>query len=257
MGVVARVVNQVIPPPEALSLPPVLMSLIEKRQGLILVTGPTGSGKSTALASLIDKINRSRPSHIITIEDPIEYVHGNILSIVEQRELHADTMSFSTALKFALRQNPDVIMVGEVRDVETMAAALTAAETGHRVLAAIHTNSAPQTVDRIVDSFPEHQQNQIRQQLAGVILGVVSQRLLPRLDGVGRAAAFEIMIGTPPVRSLIREGKTHQLQSVIETSYKDGMVTLEKSLETLYNAGLVSLESTKAYQADYQETRSF
>ena len=257
LGVVARVVNSIIPTPTTLSLPPALLKLLTKHQGLLLVTGPTGSGKSTTLACLLDQINRQRNAKIITIEDPIEYVHSNCRSVVEQRELHSDTLSFSSALKSALRQDPDVIMVGEMRDVETISAALTAAETGHLVFATIHTNSAPQTVDRIVDSFPNHQQNQIRQQLAGVILGVVSQRLLPRLDGVGRAAAFEIMIGTPPVRSLIREGKTHQLQSVIETSYKDGMVTLEKSLEALYNAGMISLESTKAYQADYQETRSF
>ena len=256
VGAVARVVNLVIPPPEALCIPPAVLGLIEKRQGLILVTGPTGSGKSTTLASLIDRINRSRPAHIITIEDPIEYVHGNIQSIVEQRELHADTMSFSTALKYALRQNPDVIMVGEMRDVETMAAALTAAETGHLVLATIHTNSAPQTVDRIVDSFPVAHQNQIRLQLASVLLGVISQRLLPGRNG-GRAAAFEVMIGTPPVQANIREGKTHQLQSVIETGGKDGMITLEKALERLYDQGLVTLDEIKRFKVDCKQVASY
>lgn len=257
LGVVARVVNSIIPSPQSLSLPPAVLGLIEKHQGLILVTGPTGSGKSTTLASLIDQINSRKNAKIITIEDPIEYVHRNQCSVVEQRELHTDTLSFASALKYALRQDPDVIMVGEMRDVETIAAVLTAAETGHLVFATIHTNSAPQTIDRIVDSFPSHQQNQIRQQLASVILGVVSQRLLPRADHAGRAAAFEILIGTPPVQSLIREGKTHQLQSVLETSGKDGMITLEKSMENLYNAGIVSLEATQVYHADYKQTQEF
>ena len=257
LGVVARVVNTSIPSPEALSLPPVLLDLITKRQGLILVTGPTGSGKSTTLASLLDQINRTRSAKIITIEDPIEYVHFNRQSVVEQRELHSDTLSFSSALKYALRQDPDVIMVGEMRDTETMASAITAAETGHLVFATVHTNSAPQTIDRIVDSFPSHQQNQIRQQLASVILGVISQRLLPTIDRPGRVGAFEVMVGTPPVQSLIRDGKTFQLQSVIETSYKDGMITLEKYLENLYNQGRISYESTRMFRPDYQVTQRF
>ena len=257
LGVVARAINNFIPSPETLALPQALLNLLDKRQGLVLVTGPTGSGKSTTLACLIDQINQRKNGKIITIEDPIEYVHSNKTSIVDQRELHSDTMSFSTALKYALRQDPDVIMVGEMRDIETMAAVLTAAETGHLVFATVHTNSAPQTIDRIVDSFPSHQQNQIRQQLASVILGVVSQRLLPRIDQPGRIAAFEILIGTPPVQSMIREGKTFQLQSVLETSSKDGMITLEKSMENLYHAGLVSLESTRVYHADYKQTQAF
>ena len=257
LGLVARVVNNVIPSPQSLSIPQVVLELTGKHQGLILVTGPTGSGKSTTLAALIDLINSSRNAKIITIEDPVEYVHSNKCSIVEQRELHSDTLSFASALKYALRQDPDVIMVGEMRDVETIASVLTAAETGHLVFATIHTNSAPQTIDRIVDSFPSHQQNQIRQQLASVILGVVSQRLLPKIGGVGRAAAFEVLIGTPPVQSLIREGKNHQLQSVIETSYKDGMISLEKSMEALYNDGIVSLESTQVFKAKYNSTQAF
>ena len=257
LGVVCRVVNIRIPTPEELKLPVQLVRMAHKQQGLILITGPTGSGKSTTLASLLNQINRKTAKHIITIEDPIEYVHENINSIVEQRELHADTLSFASALKYALRQDPDVIMVGEMRDTETIAATLTAAETGHLVFATIHTNNAPQTIDRIVDSFPTDQQNQIRLQLSGVLLGVLSQRLLPRLDGKGRAAAFELMAGTPPVLALIRDGRTHQLQSTIETSQKDGMCTLEKSLEELYNQGIISEDQKMAYRADYQMTREF
>ena len=257
LGVVIRVVNTVIPSPEKLQLPPAIMGLTAKHQGLVLVTGPTGSGKSTTLASLIDHINATRSCKIITIEDPIEYVHFNKQSIIEQRELHSDTLSFSTALKYALRQDPDVILVGEMRDLETISSAITAAETGHLVFATIHTNSAPQTIDRVIDSFPSHQQNQIRQQLSSVILGVISQRLLPRIDSPGRIGAYEIMIGTPPVQSLIREGKTFQLPTVIETSYKDGMISLEKSMEALYNNGIISLESTQVFKADYKVTQSF
>ena len=242
IGLVARVINNQVPEPEKLGLPPVLLHLASKMQGLILVTGPTGSGKSTTLASMIDHINRKRAAHIITIEDPIEYVHKNICSTIEQRELHADTLSFSGALRSALRQDPDVILVGEMRDTETMAAAITAAETGHLVLATVHTNSAPQTIDRIVDSFPDYQQNQIRLQLAGVILGVVSQRLLPKKDGSGRTAVFEIMVGTSPIQALIREGKTHLLRSSIETGYKDGMITMERALDELRRKNLVAPE---------------
>lgn len=257
VGVVARVISDRIPTPEELRLPPQVLRLMTKQQGLILVTGPTGSGKSTTLASLINLVNRTTAKHIITIEDPIEYVHSNIMSLVEQRELHADTMAFATALKYALRQDPDVILVGEMRDIETIGAALTAAETGHLVLATLHTNSAPQTIDRIIDSFPAHQQNQIKLQLAGVLLGVISQRLLQRCDGKGRIAAFEIMMGTPPAAALIREGKTAQLQSILETSYKDGMITLERSLEELYSRGLVSADEVQSLTKDYQQTKAF
>ena len=257
LGVVARVVPGEIPSPTALGLPPVLVRLMDKKQGLILVTGPTGSGKSTTLASLLNMVNRNRPCHIITIEDPIEYVYDNACSVVEQRELHSDTLEFAAALKAAMRESPDIIMVGEMRDIATMSSALTAAETGHLVLATIHTNSAPQTVDRIIDSFPPSQQNQIRQQLSGALLGVISQRLLPRLDGCGRVAAFEVMIGTPPIQSLIREGKTHMLQSAIETASKDGMITLRKALELLSMNGLVSRKETLRFSADYKETEAF
>jgi len=257
LGMVARVVNVKIPTPAQLGLPEVVSGLCGKRQGLVLVTGPTGSGKSTTLASLLDVINRTRNAHIITIEDPIEYVHRNINSIIEQRELHADTHSFSSALKYALREAPDVIMVGEMRDTETMSAALTAAETGHLVFATIHTNSAPQTVDRIVDSFPMYQQNQIRLQLAATLLAVISQRLIPSIDGSSRLAAFEIMIGTPPVQALIREGKTHQLRTVIETSLKDGMCTLDRSMENLADDGLISPDELKRFTADYKQIDSY
>ena len=239
VGIVARVINTNIPEPATLGIPPVLMSMALKNQGLFLVTGPTGSGKSTTLAALVDYINKKRHAHIITIEDPIEFVHSNKRSIIEQRELHADTLSYSCALRNALRQDPDVILVGEMRDTETMAAAITAAETGHLVLATIHTNNAPQTIDRIVDSFPDHQQNQIRMQLAGVLLGVVSQRLLPLKDNKGRVAVFEIMTGTSPIQALIREGKTHLLRSSIETGYKDGMITMERALKELAEKNIV------------------
>jgi twitching motility protein PilT len=257
LGVVCRVVNTHIPTPQELTLPPPLVRLAFKQQGLILITGPTGSGKSTTLASLINVINEMSAKHIITLEDPIEYVHENKNSVIEQRELHTDTLNFTSALRYALRQDPDVIMVGEMRDKETMAAALTAAETGHLVFATIHTNNAPQTIDRIVDSFPTDQQNQIRMQLSGVLLAVLSQRLLPRIDGKGRVAAFELMTGTPPVLALVRDGRTHQLQSAIETSWKDGMCTLDKSLEDLYNQGFITDEQRQSFRADYQQTRSF
>ena len=257
IGIVARVINSYIPTPEQLGLPRVLLDLIKYKQGLILVTGPTGSGKTTTLASLINVINNTRNAHIITIEDPIEYTHKNINSIVEQRELNADTLSFSTALKSALRQDPDVILLGEMRDTETMSAALTAAETGHLVFATIHTNNAPQTVDRIVDSFPSAQQNQIKLQLSGCILGIVSQRLLRTVDGESRVGAFEVMVGTAPVKALIREGKTHQLQSAIETGFKDGMLTMDHSLDYLYDKGVVTYEETQGFRTKEKQVRNF
>ena len=252
VGIVCRVIVSKIPKPEDLHLPLQVLQLTTKQQGLILITGPTGSGKSTSLASMIDFINRNRAEHIITIEDPIEYVHNNIMSLIEQREVHADTHSFAAALKYALREDPDVILVGEMRDTETIAAALTAAETGHLVFGTLHTNSAPQTIDRIIDSFPSHQQNQIKLQLSSVILGIISQRLLPTVDGKGRVAAFEILVGTPPVQALVREGKTAMLQSQLETGAKDGMITMQKSLETLYSEGKISLEEMQSYMLDYK-----
>ena len=247
LAMVARVVNDTIPAPETLNLPPVLLELAEKKQGLILITGPTGSGKSTTLASLLDRINHRRACHIVTIEDPIEYIYRNDLAVIEQRELNSDTFSFSDALRSALRQAPDIILVGEMRDTATIAAALTAAETGHLVFATLHTNSAPQTVDRIIDSFPAAQQNQIRQQFAACLLAVISQRLLPRVDRPGRVAAFEVMVATHGVQSLIRENKTFQLPSMLETGVKDGMITLDRSLEKLCAAGIISPESRASF----------
>ncbi len=237
-----RLIPIEIPALESLGLPANVTALANRQQGLVLVTGPTGSGKSTTLASLIHLINTTRNCHIITIEDPIEFVHPNGTATVEQREIGADTKSFAAALKYILRQDPDVILVGELRDVETISAALTAAETGHLVFATLHTNDAPQTIDRIIDVFPPFQQTQIRTQLASCLTAVISQRLLARADGEGRVAAFEILMGTTAVRAVIREGKSFQLQSVIETSFRDGMVTLERSMGEQVRAGTVSFD---------------
>lgn len=240
VAVAIRVIPKRIPPPEELGLPQTLLELASKRKGLLLITGPTGHGKSTTLASLINLINQNRACHIITIEDPIEYVHSNQKAVIEQREVYADTMSFSNALKYVLRQDPDVILVGEMRDPETISAALTAAETGHLVMATLHTNDAIKSIDRIIDSFPSHQQSQIRTQLAGSLLGIVSQRLIPRRDNKGRVAAFEIMVNTKAIETLIRESKTHQAMSVMETSAKDGMITLDKALTELYEKNIIT-----------------
>jgi twitching motility protein PilT len=257
VGTAIRMISNHIPSPEELKIPPSIVNLTSKKHGLILVTGPTGHGKSTTLASLIDRVNTLRGCHIITVEDPIEYVHQNKKAVIEQREVHADTLSFGNALKYVLRQDPDVILVGEMRDTETIAAALTAAETGHLVMATLHTNSAPQSIDRIIDSFPGHQQNQIKLQLAGTLLGIVSQRLIPHKDGQSRVAAFEIMLGTPAVQSLIREGKTSHLQSVIETSFKDGMVTMEKAVGELYAKELISREDMNSLIRNFKSDKAY
>lgn len=248
-----RVIPGYIPNCRELEIPKTLIQISQKKQGLILVTGPTGHGKSTTLASLISAINKKYSRHIITVEDPIEYVHKNEKSIVEQREVYADTLSFATALKYVLRQDPDVILVGEMRDPETISAALTAAETGHLVMATLHTNNASQTIDRIIDSFPAHQQNQIRLQLAGTLECIVAQRLLPRKNGDGRIAAFEMMIGTPAVRALIRENKTHMAVSQIETSAKDGMITIDKALRNLFDRNLISRKEAISHMANPSE----
>ncbi|MCM8530109.1 MAG: PilT/PilU family type 4a pilus ATPase [Lentisphaeraceae bacterium] len=237
-----RVINQVIPNPTSLGLAPAVVEMANKPHGLVLITGPTGHGKSTTMACMIDQINNSRSCHIITIEDPIEYVHKNKKAIIEQRELYADTHSYANAMKYILRQDPDVILIGEMRDPETIAAALTAAETGHLVLATLHTNDAIQTVDRIIDSFPPHHQNQIRSQLAACLVGVVAQRLLPRKDKSGRVAVFELLMGTIAAKSLIRDGKTHQMRAIMETAQKDGMITMDKALKDLYDQGIISRE---------------
>ncbi|OHE56089.1 MAG: type IV pili twitching motility protein PilT, partial [Thermodesulfovibrio sp. RBG_19FT_COMBO_42_12] len=202
---------------EELGLPPVARELVKKPRGLILVTGPTGSGKSTTLASMIDKINSERQEHIVTIEDPIEFVHNHKMCVVNQREVHADTQSFKNALKYILRQDPDVVLIGEMRDLETIEAALTISETGHLTFATLHTNSSVQTINRIVDVFPPHQQPQIRAQLSFVLEGVISQQLLPRKDGTGRVLALEVMIPNPAIRNLIREDKIHQIYSIMQT----------------------------------------
>lgn len=242
-----RVINDVIPRAVDLGLPPAVIELANRSSGLVLVTGPTGHGKSTTLACLIDQINQTRSCHIITIEDPIEFVHANRQAVIEQREVLSDTQGFVHALKYILRQDPDVILIGEMRDHETMSAALTAAETGHLVLATLHTNDCPNTIDRIVDSFPAHQQPQVRSQLAGCLQGVVAQRLLPTIDGTGRVAAFEIMLGNNAVKTMIRDGRSHQLLQTIETCAKDGMVTMERAMQNLYNHNLVSRETLKGF----------
>jgi twitching motility protein PilT len=234
-----------IPSFEELCLPPVVERFANLPQGLVLVTGPTGSGKSTTLASVIDYINEHRPKHILTIEDPIEYVHCHKRSAVSQREVGVDTESFHRALRAALREDPDVILVGEMRDPETIQIALTIAETGHLVFATLHTNDAATALDRIVDVFPSERQTQIRVQLAGSLAGVLSQRLLPRVGG-GMVAAFEVLIANNPVRNLVREGKTHQLRNVIHSHRGDGMQTLEMSLNALIAQGTITYEDALA-----------
>jgi len=231
---------------EDLQLPKSLHNFAKMRQGFVLVTGPTGHGKSTTLASIINEINLENPMHILTIEDPIEYVYPRGRALVSQRELHLDTHSWDIALRSALREDPNVVLVGEMRDYETIAAALTIAETGHLVFATLHTNSASQTIDRIVDVFPENQQEQVRIQLSNTLAGIVSQRLMPALGG-GRVPAVEILIGTPAIRNLIREGKTHQIDSALQTSSEQGMVTLDASLATLIKAGRISEEVGLSY----------
>ncbi|MHB8732066.1 MAG: type IV pilus twitching motility protein PilT [bacterium] len=239
---VFRLIPTVIKSLDQLGMPSVLRTLAMKDRGLVLVTGPTGSGKSTTLAAMIDLMNTERPDHIITIEDPIEFVHQHKSCVVNQREVGPHTNSFSAALRSALREDPDIILVGEMRDLETIAMALTAAETGHLVLATLHTNSAAQTINRVIDVFPPHQQEQIRVQLSEAMLGVLAQTLIPRVDGRGRVAAIELMIATPAIRNLIREGKTFQIPSMIETGSKEGMISLDQSLRDLLRRGLISPE---------------
>ncbi|MBE0476023.1 MAG: type IV pilus twitching motility protein PilT [Coriobacteriia bacterium] len=233
-----------------LGLPRVLEEFSMKPRGLVLVTGPTGSGKSTTLAAMIDHINTHRELHVVTIEDPIEYLHQHKRSMVNQREIGSDTRSFATALKHVLRQDPDVILIGEMRDLETIAAALTAAETGHLVLATLHTQGAAQTIDRIVDVFPPHQQQQVRVQLSSSLQGVVSQQLLPTADGRGRIVAVETLSATSAVRNLVREAKAHQLDTVMQTGAQQGMVTMDLSLAELYGRGAVTLETAMQHSMD-------
>lgn len=235
-----------IPTLDELSLPKILSDFCNLPQGFILVTGPTGHGKSTTIAAMIQRINETRPVHVITIEDPIEYIYPHQKALVDQREMHLDTYSWEVALRSALRQDPDVVMIGEMRDYETIAAAITIAETGHLVFATLHTNSAAQTVDRIIDAFPPLQQQQVRVQLSLILEGVIAQRLVPSLQR-GLIPAVEIMLPSPAVRSVIREGKTHQLDNIISTSFDQGMVSLERALARLVNEGKLDLEVAKAH----------
>jgi twitching motility protein PilT len=236
-----------------LGLPPIVAKLAERPRGLILVTGPTGSGKSTTLAAIIDKINKERKGHIITVEDPIEFIHRHQACIVNQREVGTDTKNFSTALKYALREDPDVILVGEMRDLETIAAALTIAETGHLALATLHTNSAAESINRIIDVFPHNQQSQVRAQLAFVLEGVVTQTLLPKAKGRGRVMAAEIMVATPAIRALIRDEKIHQIYSAMQSGKKFGMQTMNDALYQLYVAREVTDEECLRVSGDPNE----
>ncbi|MDR2587100.1 MAG: PilT/PilU family type 4a pilus ATPase [Coriobacteriales bacterium] len=248
---VIRVVSFEMPDPETLSIPPSVLELAELRRGLVLITGPAGSGKTTTLATIIDRINNTRNAHIITLENPIEFLHRHAKSLVSQREVNIDTSSYATALRAALRQSPDVILIGELRDAETISIALTAAETGHLVFSTLHTVGATNTVDRLVDSFSAEQQTQVRMQLSMVLQSVVSQQLVPLLDG-GMVPAFEIMHCNNAVRNLIREGRTHQIPSVINTSSEEGMIGMDASLLALYRAGRISYQEmlTRALSPD-------
>jgi len=255
-GCVAMAIRRfpfVIRPLEDLGMPSVVSSLAERPRGLVLVTGPTGSGKSSTLAAMVDKINRERYGHILTIEDPIEFVHKHRNCVVNQREIGSDTKSFASALRHALRQDPDVILIGEMRDLETMQAAITIAETGHLCLATLHTNSAVEAVNRIIDVFPAHQQAQIRAQLAFVLEGVVTQTLLPRAKGIGRVCATEVLLCTPGVRACIREGRLHQLYAQIQAGKKHGMQTLNDALFELHNRGEARLEDCLKASGDATE----
>jgi twitching motility protein PilT len=244
VAAVYRVIPEIIKGFDELGLPSVLASLAERPRGLVLVTGPTGSGKSTTLAAMIDKINTERAEHILTIEDPIEFVHQHKGCIVNQREVHQDTQGFANALRAALREDPDIVLIGELRDLETIESALRIAETGHLTFATLHTNSAAQTINRIIDVFPAHQQGQIRTQLSLVLEGIVCQALLPRVDGKGRVVALEIMIPNPAIRNLIRDDKVHQIYSTMQTGQeKLGMQTMNQSLSTLYAKRLIKLET--------------
>ncbi len=237
---------------EQLGLPPIVNKFADYPRGLVLFTGPTGSGKSTSLAAIIHRINHERATHIVTIEDPIEYTHKSIKSVVVQREVHYDTYSFSAALRSSLRQDPDVVLIGEMRDLETISSAITIAETGHLVLATLHTNNAAQSVDRMIDVFPPHQQPQIRSQLANILMAICSQRLIPAIGG-GRIAAAEILIATPAVRNIVREGKSHQLEAVIQTGAEFGMQSMDKTLVNLIHNGTITYEEARNYAVDLDE----
>ncbi|MBP9995982.1 MAG: type IV pilus twitching motility protein PilT [Lachnospiraceae bacterium] len=245
-----RLVSSDVPAPESLGVPESVIDLYNRKRGLILVTGPTGSGKSTTLAAIIDRINHMRDAHVITLEDPIEYLHKHDKSIVNQREIGLDSQSYANALRAALREDPDVILVGEMRDFETISVAITAAETGHLVLSTLHTIGAASTVDRVIDVFPPHQQQQIRVQLANVLEAVISQQLMPTADGKGRVAAFEVLHTSNAVRNLIREGKSHQLTSVMQTNKKMGMITMDDCIQSLYFANRITKDTAVQFAVD-------
>ena len=247
-----RLISTEILTVEQLGLPQIVNKFAEYPRGLVLVTGPTGSGKSTSLAALINKINVEQSRHIITIEDPIEYTHRSKKSVIVQREVHYDTYSFAAAMRSALRQDPDVVLLGEMRDLETIAAAITTAETGHLVFATLHTNSAAQSIDRMIDVFPPHQQPQIRAQLSNILMAVCSQRLVPAIGG-GRIAAAEVLVATPAVRNIIREGKTHQLEAVIQTGSEFGMQSMDKTLASLIHNGTITYEEARNVAVDIDE----
>lgn len=237
---------------QELGLPNIISSFADYPRGLVLITGPTGSGKSTTLAALVDKINSERSQHIITIEDPIEFTHRSKKSVVVQREVHYDTYSFSAALRSSLRQDPDVVLIGEMRDLETISAAITIAETGHLVFATLHTNSASQSVDRMIDVFPPHQQPQIRAQLSNILMAICSQRLVPAIGG-GRVAATEVLVANSAVRNIIREGKAHQLDAVIQTGSDQGMQTMDRTLVGLVQSGVVTYDNAREFAVDITE----
>lgn len=235
-----------------LGMPSIVETFADFPRGLVLVTGPTGSGKSTTLAALVDKINREKSTHIITIEDPIEFTHKSIRSVIAQREVHYDTFSFAAALRSVLREDPDVVLIGEMRDLETIQAAITIAETGHLVFATLHTNSAAQSIDRMVDVFPSHQQPQVRTQLANMLMAICAQRLVPAIGG-GRVVAAEIMVANPAIRALIRDGKTHQIDNAIQTGADQGMQTMDRTLAKLVQTGVITYESAREFAVDLNE----
>ena len=247
-----RLIPNEMPTIEELGLPNVVSTFADFPRGLVLVTGPTGSGKSTTLAALVDKINTEKAEHIITIEDPIEFTHKSKRSVVVQREVHYDTYSFNAALRSALREDPDVVLIGEMRDLETISAAITIAETGHLVFATLHTNSASQSIDRMVNVFPPHQQPQIKAQLGNILQAICSQRLIPAIGG-GRVVAAEILIANAAVRNIIREGKTHQLDAVIQTSAREGMQSMDRTLAELVRSGQITFDEAKNYAVDIEE----
>ncbi len=252
MAAAFRLIPNQIRSANDLGMPTIVETFAEFPRGLVLVTGPTGSGKSTTLAALVDKINREKSAHIITIEDPIEFTHKSQRSVIVQREVHYDTFSFSAALRSALREDPDVVLIGEMRDLETIQAAITIAETGHLVFATLHTNSASQSIDRMVDVFPPHQQTQVRTQLSNILMAICAQRLVPAIGG-GRVVAAEIMIANPAIRALIRDGKTHQIDTAIQTGADQGMQTMDRTLAKLVQTGVITYDAGREYAVDIAE----